>query len=105
VSSIKHPCVYKDSVLQLFLEQHVYWGLFIHCYVCGWNKKTIKHLSDVWDNFLDEIKSKGFDKVHAAVLEEDDKLRKFSSYFGFISTGTFITDTDGNIREVFECLT
>jgi len=105
MSKILHPTIYKDDNLELFLETHPHWGVLIHCYVYSWSRCKYEEFLHIWDEVLEQLCSRGYENIYAAVLREDRRLKKFSTMFGFTSTGTYLRDTDNNEREVFICLT
>lgn len=91
---------YKDEAGSLYLEYHPYYGVLIHCEIYQWSRKTIRHFYEVWEEFLNELSEKGYDKLYALV--GDKKLRKFATMYGFESTGTFL-HAEGKDREVMVC--
>lgn len=101
---ILHPTIYKDDNAELFLEKSEI-GVFIHCYVYKWSKESFRQFQEIWDSVLDSLLLEGYKEVKAAIEIEDIKLFRFASFFGFLPTGTFISDTKGAIREVYTCLT
>jgi len=103
MSDIKHPTIYKDEDIELFLETHPYWKLLIHCYVAKWNRTNYFKFIHLWLELSEQLKNKGFEYIYAAVLRSDEKLKKFAEMFGFKTTGTFLKDNEKNEREVFKC--
>lgn len=103
LSKITHPTIYKDADWELFLETHPYYGLFIHANVYNWSKSKLKHFYYVWYELLDQLKDKGFNDIHAAIMVDDVKLKKFADLFGFVDTGVRSLDTDKNEREIYRC--
>lgn len=96
----KHPSIYKDSNVELFLETHPQYKVIIHCYVHNWNKALFKNFVDIWLDLMELLKARGYDDIHAMIGTDNKRLKKFSSMFGFSSTGVFLED-----REVYKCST
>ena len=101
----KHPKIYEDETVAVYLELHPYFGCFIHVDSKKWNKKVFRHYMEVFAELLTQLEAKGFDYICAAILEDDKKLMKFSEMFGFEDTGVALKDTQGRERRVFKCFT
>jgi len=99
----KHPKIYGDDNIDLYIETHPYFGLFAHCIVHNWSKSSLVAFRELWDEVLDSLSEKGFPAIHAAILEGDSKLQHFSSLFGFEPTGRRVKDSKGDVREVYRC--
>lgn len=55
----------------------------IHCDVHNWSLSLCKDYLDIWENILRDLGARGVTKLGIIVANDDDKLIKFSSMFGF----------------------
>lgn len=105
MSDSLHPLIYSDDVVEVYLETHPHYGLFIHWISKKWSKSFYKHHLEVFLELCDQLKDKGFSCIHAAILVDDIKLQKFSEMFGFSYTGESVRDQYKNERGIYKCST
>lgn len=105
MSDIKHPCVYEDASVSLYLEEHPYYGVLIHVISRQWNNSIFKRYAKIFSALREEMKERGYDYIYAAIKPADNKLKKFAHIFCFSGTGTLVKDDQDCTREIFKCLT
>ncbi len=97
-----HPKIYEDETLELYLE--IFQDQpFIHAISKEWNKSVVKHYTEVFVELCDQLAARGYTHIFSAILPEDDKLKKFSSMFGFVETENTILDDQGRMRIIYKC--
>ena len=62
-------------------EYHGY--CLFHCRIWQWGVKERKMLAIHWANVLDEVRRRGYKKIHACQDSTDKRLKKFQAIFGF----------------------
>lgn len=101
MSEILHPLVYEDDTVQVFIEKHPHYGAIIHVYSLKWSKGVLNHYFEVLVDLQQALTDVGVTKLHAMI--KDEKLFRFASLFGFVSTGEYIKDSEGVERLVMKC--
>ena len=101
MSDIKHPTIYKDETLELFLEFTEDNMPFIHCYVYKWSTEIYKQHKVIWQSVIDTLRAKGYSTIYAGAM--DNKLVKFARMFGFEETEMLFEDSHHNIRRILKC--
>lgn len=97
-----HPKVYDDETVEVYLE--IFQDQpFIHVISKEWDKSTVKHYTEVFVELCDQLAERGYSFLFAAILPEDEKLKKFSSMFGFEETENTLLDDQGNMRIIYKC--
>ena len=95
---IIHPCLYKDKIFRLYLEDANGEAL-IHCLVDRWTPSSYKRIKQLWEMHLSKvILAKGYSRIWAAV--DTLKLAYFAHLFGFKDTENYVQDNEGTIRRL-----
>lgn len=85
--------LYEDNVLRVKTEV-VEGDLYIHMDV--WIKDR-EHIENVCKGLVEEVLAMGVPEVFCMIANDDDKLKKFASYYGFVKD----CDVDGTNYEVW----
>ena len=97
----KHPCIYDDDNVTLYLEMSEGIHPFIHCTVHKWTHNTLKDFVKGWVEVLNTFKKKGYKEIYAPDM--GDKITRFAKMFGFKETEDKILGEDLKIRGVLKC--
>ena len=95
----KHPCIYDDDNVTLYLEMCEH-RPFIHCTVHKWTHGTLKEFKVIWDSMITAFTNKGYEEIYASDM--DDKVTKFAKMFGFKETENKTLGDDNKIRGVLK---
>jgi len=94
----KHPCIYDDENVTLYLEICPDGLPLIHCRVHKWTHNTFKEFKEIWKSLTDIFKEKKYIGIYAPDM--DSKLYKFAKMFGFETTEGFSLGEDGIMRRL-----
>ena len=94
----KHPCIYDDENVTLYLEICPDGLPLLHCEVRKWTHNTFKEFREIWANLTDIFKEKKYIGIYAP--EMDNKLYRFAKMFGFEATEKQTLGEDGVIRRL-----
>jgi len=97
----KHPCIYDDDNVTLYLEMSEEIYPFIHCTVHKWTHNTLREFKNIWTSVLNTFKKKGYKEIYAPDM--DDKITRFAKMFGFRKIEGQILGEDLKVRGVLKC--
>lgn len=64
-------------------------GFFVlHCEVYNWSAEIYKELLDILVDVMDKASDEGYPSIYVVVDNDDDKLFKFATMFGFELAGS-----------------
>jgi len=85
--------IFEDENVNLTCEYSpiVPYLLVMHCVIFNWSPSLYKKYILLWEDIIGKMAEQGVTKLGIVVLDEDIKLMKFATMFGFnVENETFI---------------